>query len=99
MGQTCGPDQLITFSFFTARAFDPSAMTLADLEVVGLSDGIPSEPCIDASSCVITPRAPITATPEPATLTLVATGLVGIAGIGLRRRTGTATRSAAASED
>jgi len=38
MGQTCGPDQLITFSFFTSRAFDPSAMTLADLEVVGLSD-------------------------------------------------------------
>lgn len=80
MGQTCGPNDFITFSFFTTRTFDPNALTLADLEFVGIADGNPADSCNDGTPCKIT------STPEPATILLVSTGLAGIAGIRRRRR-------------
>jgi hypothetical protein len=80
IGQTCGPDDFITFSFFTTRTFDPNAFTLADLEFVGIADGNPADSCNDATPCKIT------STPEPATILLVSTGLAGIAGMRRRRR-------------
>jgi hypothetical protein len=80
MGQTCAPNAFVKFSFSTPRSFDPRSMSLADLEVTA-SDGSAAS-CVDSSSCSIT----AVTTPEPATIALVLTGLVGIAGIRLRRR-------------
>lgn len=90
MGQAC--DDFITFSFFTTRTFDPSSLTLADAEFVGIADGNPADSCNDSTPCKIT------ATPEPATMLLVCTGLVGIAGVRLRRRAATALRMTIAGE-
>lgn len=83
MGQTCGPDQSILFSFFTPRAFDLSTITLADMEIVGVAAGNPIESCSDATHCVITP---VTATPEPSTILLMLTGLAVVSGAHWRRR-------------
>jgi hypothetical protein len=98
MGNTCGASPLITFSFFTTNVFDPKLFTLADIEVSGLTTGLPAESCNDAAACTITPRAPVTATPEPATLLLVSTGLLGLGAIRLRRRTSGGSLISSASE-
>jgi len=90
MGRTCGADRFITFSFFTPRAFDLSAITLADLEIVGISDGNPSDSCNGSTPCVITR---VTATPEPGTMLLALTGLSAIAALRLRGRATTGLRA------
>ena len=92
MGQTCGPNDFITFSFFTTRTFDLNALTLADMEFVGIANGNPADSCNDSTPCKIT------STPEPATMLLVCTGFVGIAGIRRRRRATAAHRMTIAAE-
>jgi hypothetical protein len=95
MGQTCGADDFITFSFFTTRTFDVGALSLADLEFVGVSDGNPADSCNDGTPCKITP---ITSTPEPATIALMVTGFAGVARLRLRRRATRASSATIASE-
>ncbi len=84
MGQTCGGGQLITFDFSTPRLFDPSEMTIAEMDVADAqsNDGTPADTCgAGFPDC-----ATVAITPEPATSMLALTGLVGLAGIGARRR-------------
>jgi hypothetical protein len=83
MAQTCGDDQFITFSFFTSRMFDLDLFELADLEFVAIADGNIADSCNADAPCVITP---VTATPEPGTLLLGATGFVMVGGFVRRRR-------------
>lgn len=90
-GQTCGDGQFLTFSFFTPRAYDPSAFTLADLEFLGLSPDLPADSCNDSTPCTVTridTPPPVTATPEPATIALVAAGLAFTGFFGAARRPG-----------
>lgn len=84
-GQTCGADQFLAFSFFTTRAYDPTAFSVLDLEVVGLTDQLPADSCNDSTPCAIS-AAPVTATPEPGSILLAATGFVGVAGFRMGRR-------------
>ena len=84
-GSTCGADQFLAFGFFTTRAYDPTAFSLLDLEVVGLTDQLPADSCNDSTPCTIT-APPVTATPEPSTIALMITGFSAIAGLGVRRR-------------
>jgi len=95
MGQTCGSDQFITFSFFTSRAFDTSALTLADVEFAGVAPGSPSDSCNDLTPCAISH---VTTTPEPSSIILMLTGLTGIAGVRWRRRRVAAVRALTPSE-
>ena len=61
-GNTCGDDtEYLGFSFFTTRTYDPTALTLLDLEVVGLTDRLPADNCNDAAPCAIS-TTPVTAT-------------------------------------
>jgi hypothetical protein len=83
MARTCGGAQLVTFGFFTPRAFSPASMALSGLEVVGLSSGLPADSCNGLTPCVVSP---VTATPEPATAALALTGLLVIAWLELHRR-------------
>ena len=83
MAQTCGDDQFITFSFFTSRFFDLASFELADLEFVAIADGNIADSCNADTPCDITE---VTATPEPGTLLLGATGFVMVAGFARRRR-------------
>ncbi len=82
-GQTCGDNSFLSFGFFTTRAYDPNAFSLLDLEVVGLSADLPADSCSGGSPCVV---APVTATPEPSSIALTLTGLVGLASHVRRRR-------------
>jgi hypothetical protein len=95
MANTCGPNQFVTFSFFTPRAFDVSNIALADLEWAGIAPGNPGDNCIAGANCVITP---VTATPEPGTMLLALSGLSGLAGMRLRRRSKNRAASLVASE-
>ena len=54
----------------------------ADLYVKAIANG--STHCMTGSTCVMEP--PVTAVPEPATMTLLATGLAALSGIAKRRR-------------
>ena len=83
MAQTCGNSQFITFSFFTPRAFDLSAITLAGLEFVALDRSNTSDSCNDVTLCTITE---VSVVPEPSSLLLMAAGCFGIAVAGMRRR-------------
>jgi hypothetical protein len=75
---TCGTGQMLLFSFITPRRFNPAIFTLLNYEVLELVDGIPAESC-GGSECIV-----LSATPEPTSLILTATGL--LVGIGVRSR-------------
>jgi MYXO-CTERM domain-containing protein len=90
MAQTCGASDFVTFSFFTSRAFDVDAITLADMEFVAVANGNATDSCNDSTPCVVTP---VTTTPEPGSMMLALTGLTGIAGVRLRRRSASANRA------
>lgn len=83
MANTCGVSQAISFSFSTARAFDPNKFSLAGLEFVATAPGNEADSCNDVSVCTITPQ---TITPEPSTIALMIAGLSAIAVVGSRRR-------------
>ena len=57
-------------------------ITSADLYIKAIANG--STHCTTASTCIMQP--PVTAVPEPATMTLLATGLAALSGIARRRR-------------
>lgn len=80
MGQTCGPNETISFSFFTSRTYDMGAMSVADVEWGGLDANASNDSCIAGVNCAVT------ATPEPGTLLLAFTGLSGFLGAHRRRR-------------
>jgi len=85
-GQTCGSGPALSFSFYTPRVFDPSAFTVLDYEVAGLTDDLPADACGGTDSpCKVTVNN-ITTTPEPSAVLLLATALVGLSFVGLRRR-------------
>lgn len=88
MAQTCGDDQFVTFSFYTSRTFDLDAITIADIEFVAVDGDNPADSCNADSLCDI---APVTTTPEPGTMVLALSGLLGIAGI--RRRSTNTTEA------
>ncbi len=83
MSQTCGVNQFVTFNFFTPRAFDLRAISLAGMEFVALDNSNTADSCNPSMPCVVRDVAVV---PEPATLLLVAAGLIGAACMGLRRR-------------
>jgi hypothetical protein len=89
---TCGPDQFVSFSFFTARVFDLTAFTLLNYEAVELSEGLPTASAGAGSGLepIITdhtpPPPPTTVVPEPSTVLLLGTGLLVLLGAGMRRR-------------
>lgn len=86
-GNTCGAGDFLSFSFFTTRAYDPTAFSLLNLEVVALDAQLTADSCNDVTLCTITNIPdPVTATPEPGTLLLAMSGLSGIAGWKYRRR-------------
>lgn len=88
VGQTCGDGQFITFSFSTTQLFDPTAFTVAELDLGSATsaDGQPSDGCGVSTVACNVKQVPVTATPEPATMLLSLTGFAGLAGTRLRRR-------------
>ena len=93
VGQTCGTNQFITFSFSTQQLFDPTAFTIGDFELASATsaDGNPTDGCGAFGPECVTKR--VTVTPEPTTMLLSLTGFAGIAGVGLRRRSSKATHA------
>lgn len=83
MGQTCGLQQFVTFSFFTPRLFDVNAISLAGLEFVALDLNNTADSCNDLTPCSITE---VSVVPEPSSLVLLAAGFAGIAMLRVRRR-------------
>ena len=82
-GQTCGPGQFLSFSFFSPRTYDLRSFTLLDYEAVGLTDDLPADSCGGETQCTITEA---TSSPEPGTLLLTITGLLGTMSHSMRRR-------------
>jgi hypothetical protein len=80
-GNTCGPDAFLAFRFNTPLVFDPSAVTLLDMQVTRLTDPLSAEFCSDTGTCQITaaPVAPLSSVPEPSTIILSLTGLSAVA--------------------
>jgi hypothetical protein len=95
MAATCGDDQFVTFSFFTSRIFDLASFELADLEFVAIANGNVADSCNADTPCDIKE---VTATPEPGTLLLGATGFVMVAGFVRRRRQTAATFTTTSAE-
>ncbi|MGV3710462.1 MAG: PEPxxWA-CTERM sorting domain-containing protein [Gemmatimonas sp.] len=82
MGNTCGSNQFISFSFFTERTFDVNAITLAGLEFVALDANDTADSCNDFTPCLVTDVAVV---PEPSTWLLMMAGLSAV-GVAARRR-------------
>ena len=83
MGQTCGANAFITFSFFTPRAFDLNAIVLSGLEFVALDANNTADSCNDGTPCSIRQ---VSTVPEPSSLVLLAAGFASIVAMRLRRR-------------
>lgn len=83
-GNTCAGGAYLAFSYSTPRAYDLSAFSLLDVEVVGLTPGLPADS--------YTPSA----VPEPGAALLLAPGLLGAAA--MRRRAVRADAAGAAVE-
>ncbi len=84
------PGQSITFAFRvlpvnTATDPNPStwdpAATGTEYEIIASRAGVGQSVCTTGSSCLS-----VSVTPEPVTMTLLATGLLGIGGVGVIRR-------------
>lgn len=74
IGSTSG-NSYVQFNFAMNQAFDPNAQ--------GVQLGITS---VDLTSPMVTSYAHFYSTPEPVTLVLLGSGLLGIGGVGLKRR-------------
>ncbi len=83
MANTCGSNPFVTFTFSTARAFDPAAITLLGMEFVAIENGNLADSCNDATPCL---GGLVIATPEPAAFLLLLTGLCVVALVRFRRR-------------
>ncbi|MBC8086048.1 MAG: PEP-CTERM sorting domain-containing protein [Phycisphaerae bacterium] len=83
MGQTCGSQQFVTFTFFTPRLLDVNAISLAGLEFVALDFNNTADSCNDITPCVISN---VSVVPEPSSLALLAAGFAGIVMLRVRRR-------------
>ena len=85
MARTCGVADFISFSFSTARAFDPRLFTLGDLEFVAIAPNNVADSCNDNTPCLVTPA---TTVPEPDSMALVAAGFLAIVIVRARRNRG-----------
>lgn len=83
MGQTCGLNQFITFSFFTTRAFDLNAFALSGLEFVALDANNTADSCNDATPCRISG---VSTVPEPSSIVLLIAGCSAILALRSRRQ-------------
>ncbi len=90
---TCGPNATASYLFSTSQVFDASHIDGIDLTyAAALSSGdLGFTACQTGSIAIGDPACSVlsesvSVTPEPATLLLMATGLTGIAVLGLRRR-------------
>jgi hypothetical protein len=90
-GQTCGPDEYIAFSYLTPTTFDLSKISITDIEVAGLGATLTADSCgAPGRACLVTP--------EPASVALTMTGLIGLAGLAARRKRSSSPRFTFASE-
>jgi hypothetical protein len=89
--RTCGAGQFVSFTFAPTALFDPARFTLLNLEAVALTSPLRAASCgAPGAACVITAdaltppgggTAPGTTVPEPTTVLLLGTGLLGVAGV------------------
>lgn len=86
MGNTCGSNQFISFSFFTERTFDVNAITLAGLEFVALDANDTADSCNDLTPCLVSDVAVV---PEPSTWLLMLAGLSAVGVVARRRASST----------
>ncbi len=81
-GNTCGIGQTFLFGYETPHVFDVMQFSIANMEVVGLDPTLPADSCGDPNTpCLVTESVP-----EPATMLLVASGLLCLAVPAVRRR-------------
>jgi hypothetical protein len=71
---TCGPNATVSMTFTSPYSFDAASFGVLKVEAEGQ---LPGDPAIYRSNSV---------TPEPLTIVLLGTGLLGIGGVQLRRR-------------
>jgi len=88
---TCTAGSLLTFSFDIGQSLDADQVTAAYIGAYGVNTfqdcySDPSQYFSNNPKCNVEATSLTQVTPEPATLTLLATGLLGIGGAGFRRR-------------